>query len=751
MGTTIVRSPWLLIFLSTLPLLAQEPSGLPGPTISDGFGVNIHFTEAEPGELKALAESGNRFVRMDLAWQGVEREKGKYDFSRYDRLVEDMGRLNIRILFILDYAHRFYDEGLPPHTEEGRLAFARFAAATAERYAGKGIIWEIWNEPNIKQFWKPQPNAMDYCKLAHVTIDAIREVDPKAFIIGPASSTFPWEFLDVMGEQRVLKRLDAVSVHPYRQTMPETAEQDYARLRLLLHKYVPDRRIPIVSGEWGYSTAWRGMTEEKQAQYIVRQRLINLACDVPLSIWYDWRDDGLDPNEPEHHFGTVYRDFRPKPSYLAARQLSRSLAGSHFVCRIATGDPRDWVLLFRRGRDDAVAAWTTGDSRQVTLRGQAIQLDGTPRFHPLPEAEDLARCGPMRNQEVVYAGSEHVLEMTIDNRGGQPKSGMLVLYTTEETLARVAVKMGQDAVQSVRVPITLRRRDQREVNAAVAVSGTDTDRRSGAALVKLLVANHLELSVPPPIGKYATAVLVNASGAPYDLTLRLSGPDIKESAGQLVSRGRNHAVMHFDMKTGVADTRGLYVTGFDGDGRVVLRTQSLRWAREPRVAVDGKWRTVLDGDKNVAAHANPFVVTAGKDELIPQLGLVRHVELHYQFAEGWRFAMLQPPKDQREISGKPKVLGMWVHGDGSRNMLRCRFVDATGQMFQPDYGLIDWTGWKWVTIPLDGVNAGHWGGADDGTIHYPIRWDSMALVDNMNVKLGHPLSLRFAGFAVGYE
>jgi polysaccharide biosynthesis protein PslG len=225
---------------------------LPGPTIPDGFGVNIHFTDAEPGELEALAASGNRFVRMDLAWQGVEREKGEYDFARYDRLVADMSRLKIRILFILDYAHRLYDDGLPPRTAEGRLAFARFAAAAAKRYAGKGILWEIWNEPNIKQFWKPQPNAADYCKLALVTIDAMREADPRAFIVGPASSTFPWEFFEVMGEQGVFKKLDAVSVHPYRQANPETAEQDYARLRLLLHKYLPEKRLPILSGEWDF-------------------------------------------------------------------------------------------------------------------------------------------------------------------------------------------------------------------------------------------------------------------------------------------------------------------------------------------------------------------------------------------------------------------------------------------------------------------------------------------------------------------
>ena len=87
MGHAFVRSSWLLVFLTSLPSFAQERSALPGPTIPDGFGVNIHFTDAEPGELELLKNGGNRFVRMDFIWQAVERRKGEYDFERYDRLV----------------------------------------------------------------------------------------------------------------------------------------------------------------------------------------------------------------------------------------------------------------------------------------------------------------------------------------------------------------------------------------------------------------------------------------------------------------------------------------------------------------------------------------------------------------------------------------------------------------------------------------------------------------------------------------
>jgi hypothetical protein len=109
-----------------------------------------------------------------------------------------------------------------------------------------------------------------------------------------------------------------------------------------------------------------------------------------------------------------------------------------------------------------------------------------------------------------------------------------------------------------------------------------------------------------------------------------------------------------------------------------------------------------------------------------------------------------PAKEMGVMEGKPKTLGMWVWGDGSGNVLRCRFRDSSGQTFQPTYGPVNWTGWKWITMALDGQDAGHWGGAKDGVIHYPIRWDSMLVVDNAKEKVDQRLTLQMAGMAVGY-
>lgn len=60
---------------------------LPNPVVPDGLGLNIHRTDLGPAELNMLSATGARWVRMDLTWAATKHQKGKYDFSAYDRLV----------------------------------------------------------------------------------------------------------------------------------------------------------------------------------------------------------------------------------------------------------------------------------------------------------------------------------------------------------------------------------------------------------------------------------------------------------------------------------------------------------------------------------------------------------------------------------------------------------------------------------------------------------------------------------------
>lgn len=406
----------------------KKPLGTPGKVCA---GVNIHFVTGHEKDLDMIAAAGFKYVRMDFIWRTTEREKGVYDWSGYDELTSNLEKRGLGALYILDYSNSLYEDTVEsinpitgkerktvasPQHPESVAAFARWSAAAAEHFRGKNIIWEIWNEPNIF-FWSPRPDVTQYTTLAIATAKAIREKVPEASIIGPATSDLPLSFLESFFSSGALDYLDAVSVHPYRNysKTPETAAAEYRELRKLIEKYAPaGENMPVISSEWGYSTYTKGIPIETQAEYVVRMQLSNCLNDIPLSIWYDWTDDGTDPEEREHNFGTVTHDLKPKPAYNAVRVMNHQLNDFELKRRINVKNDNDYVLLF--GNDDnnhRISAWTTEKPHTITIEIDAslkqgvsavdgygnaletkmddghlvISLGGMPQYISLPEGE----------------------------------------------------------------------------------------------------------------------------------------------------------------------------------------------------------------------------------------------------------------------------------------------------------------------------------------------------------------------------
>jgi polysaccharide biosynthesis protein PslG len=354
--------------------LTCAAADVPERVLPGGVGVNIHFVTGHEKDLDLIAAAGFKFIRMDFVWSSIEAVKGEYNWSGYEELLKNVDRRGIRALFILDYSNGLYEnENASPQHPESVAAFARWAGAAARHFQGRRVIWEIWNEPNIN-FWKPKPDGLQYTSLALATCKAVREADPQATLIAPASSGFPWGFFEALFKSGILEYLDAVSVHPYREYKhgPETAAADYSRLRELIDRHAPAEKkgkIPILSGEWGYATHRKGVSLETQAAFAARQQLVNLLEGVPLSIWYDWKNDGTDPNDPEHNFGIVLPELQPKPSYRAIQTLTRELAGCRIRKRIVLANDQDYVLVCADGGGkQRLAAWTSGEAHSTILK-----------------------------------------------------------------------------------------------------------------------------------------------------------------------------------------------------------------------------------------------------------------------------------------------------------------------------------------------------------------------------------------------
>lgn len=145
----------------------------------DAWGTNIHWTNPQPGEAAQLA-AAFRVVRMDVDWAGIEKSGacGSYDFSAYDSLVATLEAQSppVRLYAIIDYCkNACYDGGAVCKSDACFAAYASFGGersvgptpvrnpcaspherahfrahtgALMKRYAGKGVVFEIMNEPN---------------------------------------------------------------------------------------------------------------------------------------------------------------------------------------------------------------------------------------------------------------------------------------------------------------------------------------------------------------------------------------------------------------------------------------------------------------------------------------------------------------------------------------------------------------------------------------------------------------------------
>ena len=345
---------------------------MPDLTVPTGWGVNVNIKDMDDDDINAIADAGAKWVRMDLLWARVEEKPGVYNFSKYDPVIDGFGRKGIRALLILDYGNKAYNVDAP-RTDQDRSAFANFAAAAVKHYRHKGVIWEVWNEPNLSHFWAGQPNADEYAALVNAVVPAMRNVSSDEWIIGGASSRFDWKYLDECFSKGVLDHLDGVSIHPYRdQNAPESVVADWEQLRTMVSKYAGARHITLICSEWGYSTYSAGVSEREQGEFAEREYLANLSAGVPLTIWYAWRDRPEASSEKEQHFGMMDGNMRPKQAHDVMANLLGSLNGYSFDSRLNLGDDENVALLFRKGTDSKLATWTSQrDTQTVHLPAAA--------------------------------------------------------------------------------------------------------------------------------------------------------------------------------------------------------------------------------------------------------------------------------------------------------------------------------------------------------------------------------------------
>jgi hypothetical protein len=270
------------------------------------------------------------------------------------------------VLWILDYGHPDHG-GSTPRTPQDVAAFGGFAEAAAAHFKGRNVRYEIWNEPNTSEFWKPSPNASEYATLLREAVAAIRRADPSAKVSSGGLARFDAAFLSRAVDPSLAAGLTAIGVHPYPKKAPESIAPELGNLREWAARSLGEH-VEIWDTEWGYSSTnapeeapSNGHTKEgrrRQASLSVREILTVWAVGLPLAVWYDLRDDGTDPANPEQNYGLLDSSGDEKPAMQAIRTLMSVASGREYAGMIAETPEGIHAMRMDGSTDTMLIVWT---------------------------------------------------------------------------------------------------------------------------------------------------------------------------------------------------------------------------------------------------------------------------------------------------------------------------------------------------------------------------------------------------------
>ncbi len=380
-----------------------------------------------------IAGLGVKWARVQTGWCRCEREKGRYDFAWLDGIIDSLRGIGVQPWFNLGYGNQLYTPEAsnafavgwaPLWNKEAREGWVRFVRALAEHFGSRVRHWEIWNEPNISGFWKPEkPSPAGYMDMVKLTGPEIRARAPGVVLVGGALAGMPTDYLRGCLELGLAEHVDRISYHPYA-VLPEL---NYARnvsaWREMLAGYKPS--LGLWQGECGCpSTAvstgalsQHAWNESRQARWLLRRMLNDLRLGLEHTSWYNTVDQvgyalgfgAVDPKKAarvDAHFGLLRgTDYSPKPSYLAYQTLcalfdSETKAAElpvAFSGDFAASDPpvsanRIEQAGFVRGRRPLYAYWWPADVHQdfavrpvsaALSAGQDLALDNPVLVDPL--------------------------------------------------------------------------------------------------------------------------------------------------------------------------------------------------------------------------------------------------------------------------------------------------------------------------------------------------------------------------------
>lgn len=384
-GSLIVSAP----AASAVNPLPDEAFGMHVPTISQGTTPGITY-----GSIR-LWDSG-------VAWGQVQQKKNLFWWNGMNDSIARSNEQGAEILYVLGstptWAASNKKQGRYPNRGAAsmpkRKDWQRWVRTVTQRYGDSIGAYQIWNEANLKDFWRGSPKQM-----AILTADAyriIKQNDPTATVVA-ASSTVRLEpaykrfFPKYLNELR--KRnwpVDAIAIHTYPSGQGTPADRvryiqqtkaDMARAGVPANKQLWDTEVNYGIPGPG-PIPGQQITGQTAADWVARTYLDNLILGVDRAYWYYW-------SPANNRIGITMQDgttgaigYQTVESWSANSFYSCTTQGTLNICQFGDNNNPD------------VAVWTNDSSGSYTVPAGATWQCNT-----------LNQCNAVAPGSVVTIGS----------------------------------------------------------------------------------------------------------------------------------------------------------------------------------------------------------------------------------------------------------------------------------------------------------------------------------------------------------
>ncbi|RKS74088.1 beta-galactosidase-like protein [Motilibacter peucedani] len=405
---------------ASTPTPPTTPASSPTPTAPAQSDVTPpHAPTSVPASLFGLTVNGYgsgaavdapygavRLWDTQVTWQDLEPERGTFDWARLDAQVAAANKARARVMLVLGQTPQWAADKVAVTTPPSQLPtgssppkklsdWTAYVKAVVTRYKGRIADYEVWNEPNAKNFWLgSQGDLIPLAKSAYTTIKAVdpgATVTTPSFVVRrPAQQGELTRYLAADGA----KWADVVNLHLYPDADqgPEAMAPLLDQVKTRLAAFGVEK--PIWNTEVNYLLPTGGaaapapLSADDAAAWVARTYLITAHLGVGRAYWYAWdnhvlgvpltESDGTTPNAA----GKAYDRIHTWLQGSGFRGCSVDNEGT-WTCWVATGR-----VVWNPGAGskpvDYAAPWGTkaavalSGASTPTRHGQVVKIGTSP-------------------------------------------------------------------------------------------------------------------------------------------------------------------------------------------------------------------------------------------------------------------------------------------------------------------------------------------------------------------------------------